>query len=69
MPTADGTIWYPVGVFTTTGFSWRSAAVVPVSCAGFEKVTNRFVPPVDSVTGETVPLILIEIAVAVKLTE
>jgi len=67
--TADGIIWYPVGVFTMTGFSSSRAAVVPPTSAGFPRVTWKVVLPVAKVTAELVPLTPMEIPVTVKLTE
>jgi hypothetical protein len=67
--TAEGIIWYPDGVFTITGLSWRSAAVVPPTSEGCASATWKVLPPVARVTAELVPLTSTDMLDTVKLIE
>jgi hypothetical protein len=69
IPTADGIIWYPVGVSTTVGLSCTRRAFVPFRGDDFAIVTCNALAPVASVTAETVPLTSMLTPVTVKLRE
>jgi hypothetical protein len=69
IPTADGIIWYPVGVSTTVGLSSTRRAFVPFRGDDFARVTCSVLAPVASVTAETVPLTAMLNPVTVKLSE